>query len=97
MSRVTPSPPERFTTIYRSNGVPGVAGVDTRAITRKLRSRGVMMGIVTPREDVAAALEVLRSSPRYGEIDVVGKVSTDVVYEWGGGSGTHDQAPQADS
>ena len=68
-----------------------MAGVDTRAITRKLRSRGVMMGIVTPREDVAAALEVLRSSPRYGEIDVVGKVSTDVVYEWGGGSGTHDR------
>ncbi len=77
----------------QKNGVPGVAGVDTRAITRKLRSRGVMMGIVTPREDVTAALEVLRSSPRYGEIDVVGKVSTDVVYEWEGGSGTHDQAP----
>ena len=68
------------------NGVPGVAGVDTRAITRKLRSYGVMMGIVTPREDVSAALDVLRSAPRYGEVDVVGKVSTDVVYEWDGGS-----------
>ena len=78
----------------QKNGVPGVAGVDTRAITRKLRSRGVMMGIVTPREDVAAALEVLQSSPRYGEVDVVAKVSTDVVYEWEGGSGAHDQAPR---
>ena len=68
------------------NGVPGVAGVDTRAITRKLRSHGVMMGIITPREDVSAALDVLRSAPRYGEVDVVGKVSTDVVYEWDGGS-----------
>ena len=67
------------------NGVPGVAGVDTRAITRKLRSHGVMMGIITPREDVSAALDVLRSAPRYGEVDVVGKVSTDVVYEWDGG------------
>ncbi len=71
-----------------NNGVPGVAGVDTRAITRKLRSHGVMMGIVTPREDVSAALDVLRSAPRYGEVDVVAKVSTDVVYEWNGGSGS---------
>ena len=77
------------------NGIPGVAGVDTRAITRKLRSHGVMMGIVTPREDVSAALDVLRSSPRYGEVDVVGKVSTDVVYEWESGSGANDHsAPQ---
>ena len=66
------------------NGVPGVAGVDTRAITRKLRSHGVMMGIITPREDVSAALDVLHSAPRYGEVDVVGKVSTNVVYEWDG-------------
>ena len=68
------------------NGVPGVAGVDTRAITRKLRSHGVMMGIITPREDISAALDVLGSAPRYGEVDVVGKVSTDVVYEWDGDS-----------
>ena len=72
------------------NGVPGVAGVDTRAITRKLRSHGVMMGIITPREDVSAALDVLQSAPRYGEVDVVGKVSTDVVYEWDGVSDASD-------
>lgn len=64
------------------NGVPGVSGVDTRAITRKLRSRGVMMGIVTPREDPAAALEALRRAPRYGEVDVVHAVSTREAYAW---------------
>src|SRR4030067_624824 len=26
------------------SGIPGISGVDTRAITRRLRSRGVMMG-----------------------------------------------------
>ncbi len=76
-----------------NNGVPGVAGVDTRAITRKLRSHGVMMGIVTPREDVSAALDVLRSAPRYGEVDVVTRVSTDVVYEWNGGPGSGGESP----
>src|SRR4030042_1744230 len=29
------------------SGIPGIYGVDTRAITRKLRSVGVMMGIIT--------------------------------------------------
>ena len=72
------------------NGVPGVAGIDTRAVTRKLRSHGVMMGIITPREDVSAALEVLRSAPPYGEVDYVGKVSTDAVYEWDGVSDASD-------
>ena len=70
------------------NGIPGVSGVDTRAITRKLRSRGVMMGIVTPREDPVAALAALRNAPRYGEVDVVHAVSTRDAYAWGDG-GSH--------
>jgi len=67
------------------NGVPGISGVDTRAITRKLRSRGVMMGIVTPRDDVDAALRALRAAPRYGERDVVHVVSTPEAYVWAEG------------
>jgi carbamoyl-phosphate synthase small subunit len=31
-----------------ARGVPGIAGVDTRALTRHLRSRGVMRGVVRP-------------------------------------------------
>ncbi len=64
------------------NGVPGIFGVDTRAITRKLRTRGVMMGIVTPREDVQAVLRALAAAPRYGEVDVVHAVSTRRAYDW---------------
>ena len=29
-----------------SQGIPGIQGVDTRSITRRLRSRGVMMGLI---------------------------------------------------
>jgi carbamoyl-phosphate synthase small subunit len=64
------------------NGIPGVSGVDTRAITRKLRSHGVMMGAVTGRDDAEEALGVIRSQPRYGEVDVVGAVSTKTAYSW---------------
>ncbi|MCZ6538396.1 MAG: glutamine-hydrolyzing carbamoyl-phosphate synthase small subunit [Chloroflexi bacterium] len=76
------------------NGIPGVSGVDTRAVTRKLRSAGVMMGIITPREDAAAALAVLSRAPRYGEFDVVGKVSTDETYPWRGDAGERSRAYQ---
>ncbi len=74
------------------NGIPGISGVDTRAITRKLRSAGVMMGIITPREDVSAALDVLSKAPRYGEFDVVGAVSTDKPYPWKGDAGEKSRA-----
>jgi len=68
------------------NGIPGVSGVDTRAITRKLRSRGVMMGLVTAQEDIEYGLKRLGAAPRYGEFDVVADVSTAETYAWDGGS-----------
>ena len=74
------------------NGIPGISGVDTRAITRKLRSAGVMMGIITPNEDVESALETLAKAPRYGEFDVVGAVSTDEIYAWKGDAGERSRA-----
>lgn len=75
------------------NGVPGVTGVDTRSITRKLRSRGVMMGIITPQTDVDYALRTLRASPRYEDLDVVSEVATEEMYEWEGSKGASPDAP----
>jgi carbamoyl-phosphate synthase small subunit len=65
-----------------SEGVPGIAGVDTRALTRRLRSAGVMMGTITTGETAVEALARLRSSPAYGELDLVREVSTKEPYEW---------------
>ena len=65
-----------------SESVPGIAGVDTRAITRRLRTAGVMMGVVTTDASPDEALGRLRSAPRYGEIDLVREVSTGEPYEW---------------
>jgi carbamoyl-phosphate synthase small subunit len=67
-----------------SEGVPGISGIDTRALTRKLRNHGVMMGAITTDETVEEALARLRSGPRYGEEDLVRDVSTDAPYEWDG-------------
>ena len=46
-----PSHPHSEMTIHEyleMNGIPGVSGVDTRAITRRIRSAGVMMGAIMP-------------------------------------------------
>ncbi|MCB1188756.1 carbamoyl phosphate synthase small subunit, partial [bacterium] len=47
-------------------GVPGIAGIDTRALTRHLRSHGVLMGTITRDETPAEALGRLRGEPAYG-------------------------------
>jgi carbamoyl-phosphate synthase small subunit len=62
------------------NGIPGIAGVDTRALTRRLRSAGVMMGTVTHDESPEQALARLHDLPRYGSTDLVPTVSTQKPY-----------------
>ncbi|HXK32916.1 MAG TPA: glutamine-hydrolyzing carbamoyl-phosphate synthase small subunit [Dehalococcoidia bacterium] len=64
------------------NEIPGIAGVDTRALTRKLRMGGVMMGTVTHDETPEQALGRLRDLPRYGSTDLVPWVSTRQPYDY---------------
>ena len=62
--------------------IPGISGVDTRAITRRLRTQGVMMGVLAVDESPESALARLRDLPGYGEVDYVQQVSTDNAYAW---------------
>ncbi len=64
------------------SGIPGINGVDTRAITRRLRSVGVMMGFITSDKTPQQALEQLKKQPSYGETDFVKEVTTDAPYQW---------------
>lgn len=65
----------------KSQDIPGISGVDTRAITRRLRDRGVMSGIITT-ESPELALESLAESTRYDDVDFVRTVTTDHDYAW---------------
>ena len=67
-----------------SQGIPGIAEVDTRAITRRLRSKGVMLGIIT-NGDPNASLKRLQDSPAYDDRDYVATVTTPEEYNWNGG------------
>lgn len=68
-----------------SEGIPGIEGVDTRALVTKLRDAGVMMGILANGRD-ASNLERLRSllrrAERYSSLNLVKGVSVrrPVVY-----------------
>jgi carbamoyl-phosphate synthase small subunit len=62
--------------------IPGISGIDTRALTRHLRLEGAMMGMVTSEMTVEEALEELKISPRYDVTDFVRQVSTEKAYEW---------------
>ncbi len=63
-------------------GVPGLSGVDTRALTRRLRRAGVMMGAIVQEGSPAEALPGLRESRRYGDIDLVATVTAPRPFAW---------------
>ncbi len=60
-----------------THGIPGIAGLDTRALTRKLRAAGVMMGVLTSDLLPEDALRELRSTLAYGQMPLAHEVSTD--------------------
>jgi carbamoyl-phosphate synthase small subunit len=76
----------QLATLLRSEGIPAIAGVDTRALARHLRTTGCLRGIVTaPGEvDLARAVEAARAVPRWEDQDFVAQVSPAAVREVGG-------------
>lgn len=76
----------------RREGVPGIAGIDTRRLTRLLRDRGAQNGCLVaaakPGEtiDEAAAIEAARAFPGLAGMDLAKVVSTREPYTWTEGS-----------
>jgi len=66
----------------QDNGIPGISGIDTRALTRHIRSLGTMMGIITSEMTAEEVLKELKNLPRYDFTDFVHLVSTEKPYEW---------------
>ena len=65
----------------RDRGTVGIQGLDTRALTKKIRDAGVLTGCIAPSPVAAEA--VLAGAAAYGEIDFVREVSTRNPYKWG--------------
>jgi len=63
--------------------VIGLAGIDTRRLTRLLREKGAQNGCIMAGEiDVEAAITAARAFPGLNGMDLVKEVTTDQPYDW---------------
>lgn len=67
----------------RSHKIPGIHGIDTRALTRKIRTTGAMNGIISSEIlDPEELLRQLQTLPSMAGLNLVKEVTTSEVYEW---------------
>ncbi|KAM3092180.1 glutamine-hydrolyzing carbamoyl-phosphate synthase small subunit [Phormidesmis sp. 146-35] len=67
----------------KQHNVIGIYGIDTRALTRKIRSTGAMNGAIsTDVLDPAELLEQVQDAPSMEGLNLVREVTTAEVYEW---------------
>ena len=65
------------------HGLPAIAGIDTRKLTRHLTAQGAQMGILDATgASRAALLEKLRAAPGMVGRDLASSVSCKAIYEW---------------
>ncbi|MBV9010109.1 MAG: glutamine-hydrolyzing carbamoyl-phosphate synthase small subunit [Verrucomicrobia bacterium] len=62
--------------------IPGVQGIDTRALTRHLRTRGAMKACLSTELEPAEAVQRARDGSGVVGMDYVREVSTRDVYQW---------------
>jgi carbamoyl-phosphate synthase small subunit len=70
----------------KERNVIAIRNVDTRALTRALRVRGVMMGAISTDETPAEVMARLQEGPRYDAIDLNKQVTTPEPYRWHAGA-----------
>jgi carbamoyl-phosphate synthase small subunit len=64
------------------HGIPVIAEVDTRRLVLKLRTGGVLRGVIGPASDANDLIGKARRAPLMAGLDLATKVSTTSRYEW---------------
>jgi carbamoyl-phosphate synthase small subunit len=83
----------------REAGVPGLAGIDTRALVRRIRTGGAQVGVISTDpgfQDGDALVERARSARGLDGRDLVAEVTCKAPYEWTDGrwEGVAGQCPR---
>jgi carbamoyl-phosphate synthase small subunit len=69
----------------RTHNVVAIQGVDTRMLTRMIRTNGAMRGVVSTLDlDDASLLRKVAASPKMDGLDLASMVTSKHVYEWDG-------------
>ena len=68
-------------------GIPGLQGIDTRALTRRLRAAGTLRGVLRAyqpghKPDLAALVAAARNVKSISHLDVIDEVSLGTVRPW---------------
>jgi carbamoyl-phosphate synthase small subunit len=67
----------------KQHQIPGIYGIDTRALTRKIRSAGAMNGALSSEIlDPEVLLKHIQATPSMEGLNLASTVSTPEVYEW---------------
>jgi carbamoyl-phosphate synthase small subunit len=67
----------------KQHNIIALTDIDTRALTRHIRSAGAMRAVIsTERDDVAALAELARSSAPMVGLDLASGVGTRAIYRW---------------
>ena len=81
-----------FDHYLRQHNIPGIMGVDTRALTRHLRDRGLLRGVIVPdRRDFSDAelVERARQAQLPSEYNAVAQTSIPAIETTGNPDGAH--------
>jgi carbamoyl-phosphate synthase small subunit len=74
---------QSLTDYLKQHNIIGIYGIDTRALTRKIRSVGAMNGAIsTEILDPAELLQQVQDAPSMAGLNLVKEVTTPEVYEW---------------
>ncbi|MHA2620467.1 MAG: glutamine-hydrolyzing carbamoyl-phosphate synthase small subunit [bacterium JZ-2024 1] len=77
---------DTFGMYLKRSGIPVMEGVDTRALTRHIRTLGAMKGGIGVMTDERSLYEKVRCAPGLSEVDWVEKVTTQEVRTYGEGN-----------
>lgn len=78
---------QSLTDYLQAHQVVAIGGIDTRRLTRRLRSRGAMSGAIAagieaPAQLAQQALDAAHAFPGMNDLDLAQVVSTQQTYEW---------------
>lgn len=80
------------------HNIPGIYGIDTRALTRKIRSSGAMNGAIsTEILDPQELIRHVQAAPNMAGLNLVKEVSTKEIYEWSTPTDPHWEFRAVDS
>ena len=82
------------------HGIPGIAGIDTRALVRRIRDGGAQVGVLSTdpaQQDADALVHLARSDPGLDGLDLAARVTCEAPYVFREGRwrGIEGQVPRA--